>query len=82
MRTYKLNPINKQKEINIMKQIIHSKKYYILVLDKINDTKNKQKQSTQRTKRTKFRYVGKEMGFVTKHLRIPISRFHLLPTTI
>jgi len=73
---------DKQKEINILKQIIHSKKYYILFLDKINGTKNKQKQSTQRTKWAKFTYVGKEIRFVTKLLRKPISRFHLLPKKI
>jgi hypothetical protein len=39
-----------------MKQIIHSNKYDVLVLDKINGTKNKQKQRTQRTKWPKKRY--------------------------
>jgi len=49
-----------------MKQIIHSNKYDVLVLDKINGTRNKQKQRTQRAKWPKLTYVGKETRFVTK----------------
>jgi hypothetical protein len=65
METYNLNAINKEKENNMIKQILCNNKY-ISILNKSTTTENKVKQNTLKTKWTKFTYVGKETKFITK----------------
>jgi hypothetical protein len=45
---------------------MHYNKYDVSILNKFNNTKNKQKQSTLNTKWAKFTYTGNETKFITK----------------
>jgi hypothetical protein len=66
MTTYNLNPASIQKEYDRLKQILHNNKYDSSILNKVNNTKNKRKQHTQKTILAKFTYMGKETRLITK----------------
>jgi hypothetical protein len=69
IKTYNLYPRNKQRETNMLKHIIHNNKYDISVLNKVTDTKEKQKQDNHNSKWDKFTYIGKEERFITKFFK-------------
>jgi hypothetical protein len=62
METYKLTPVNRQKERDDIRHILLSNKYDYS-LDKFNKV---QKQYNQRNKWAKFTDIGKETRFITK----------------
>ena len=63
---YNLYHINRQKENNKLKQILHKNEYDFSILNKFSNTEIKRKQDIQRTKWAKFTYDGKETKFITK----------------
>jgi hypothetical protein len=58
MNTYNLSNANRREEENTTKHILHNKKYYVSVLDRIKRTQHKTKHNTK--KWAKFIYIGKE----------------------
>jgi hypothetical protein len=80
VRTYNLDPIDKQKELNTVKQILHNNKYNVpeiissLMKDKNNQQSNPE--NKQNKKWTKFTFVGKETRQITKlfkHTNVKIA---------
>jgi len=65
-KMYNLYHINRQKENNKLKQILHKNEYDFSILNKFSNTEIKRKQDIQRTKWAKFTYDGKETKFITK----------------
>jgi hypothetical protein len=69
IHTYNLNHLQKQKETDTIKQIIHNNKYNTSILNRIcNNKKQKQgyKQENQNQRWVKFTYIGRENGYITK----------------
>jgi hypothetical protein len=69
IHTYNLDHPQKQKEIDIVKQIIHNNKYNTSLLNRIcNNTKQRQRheQENQNQIRVKFTYIGRETRYITK----------------
>jgi hypothetical protein len=71
IHTYNLDHPQKQKEIDIVKHIIHNNKYNTSLLNRIcNNTKQKQRQrheqENQNQRWVKFTYIGRETRHITK----------------
>jgi len=66
METYNLNPQNKEKECDKLKQILRNNKYDISIRNKFNNIGNKLKYDSRKTKWAKFTYIRKETKFITK----------------
>jgi hypothetical protein len=66
-RTCNLNAVNKEKEHNTIKHILHNNKYDTSILNVFTKTENKRKQN--KNKWAKFTYVGKETKFIKKLLK-------------
>jgi hypothetical protein len=69
IHTYNLDHMQKQKEIDTVKQIIHNNKYSTSLLNRVRNSK-KHKQILEEDKQThkwvKFTYFGKETRYITK----------------
>jgi len=72
IHTYNLNHLQKQKETDIVKQIIHNNKYDTSFLNRIGkNTKQRQghEEEHQNQRWVKFTYVGRETRYITKHFK-------------
>ena len=59
IETYNLDQAKRQKEIDIVKQIIKSNKYETQTLNKICNKREKQEQDNRKKKWARFTYMGK-----------------------
>ena len=66
IHTYSLDPENKQKEINTVKQIVYNNKYGTLTVRKTRSNKPKHQQTCQNPKWATFAYVGRETRVIIK----------------
>jgi hypothetical protein len=66
IHTYDLDPVNKQKDINTVKQIVHNNKYSKSIVRKARNNKPKHQQGCQNSKRATFTYEGRETRLITK----------------
>jgi len=64
---YNTTLTTQKKETNALKQIVHSNKYSVTIVNRISN--KKQKQDCQNPKWTKFTYVGRATRFITKLLK-------------
>jgi hypothetical protein len=64
--TYHLDQAKRQKEMDIVKQIIKSNKYRNQTLNKICNKREKQEQANRKKKWARFTYMGKETRHITK----------------
>jgi len=72
IHTYNLDHLQKQKETDIVKQIIHNNKYDTSLLNRFGkNTKQRKRheQEKQNQKWVKFTYVGRETRYITKLVR-------------
>ena len=66
INTYDLGHAEKQKETEILKQIVYNNKFHTSILSRIRNSKTKPDSENQRKRWTKFTYVGKETRRMTK----------------
>jgi len=72
IHTYNLDHQQKQKETDIVKQIIHNNKYDTLLLNRFGkNTKQRQRheQKNQNQRWVKFTYIRRETRYITKLFR-------------
>jgi len=66
INTYDLGHAEKQKETEILKQIVYNNKFHTSILSRIRNSKTKPDSENQRKRWTEFTYVGKETRQITK----------------
>jgi uncharacterized protein (UPF0335 family) len=66
IETYNLDQAKRQKEMDIVKQIIKSNKYDTQTLNKICNKREKQEQDNRKKKWARFTHMVKETRYITK----------------
>jgi len=74
IHTYNLDHLQKQKETDIVKQVIHNNKYDTSLLNRFSKNtiqRQRHKQENQNQRWVTFTYVGRETRYITKLFRNP-----------
>ena len=66
IHTYSLDQAKRQKEMDIVKQIVKSNKYETLTVNKIRNKREKHERNNRKKKWAKFTHTGRETRYITK----------------